>query len=39
MMTEAGNVIPGTFLGIFTGRFHYARVDLIAAIKTIRQTQ
>lgn len=39
LMQPNGDVIPGTFLGIFTGRFHYAKADLIAAIKTIKRTE
>ena len=39
IMREDGSVIPGTFLGVFTGRFHYAKADLIAAIKTIKRTE
>ena len=39
MMKPDGNVVPGTFLGVFTGRFHYAKADLIAAIKSIRRTE
>ena len=39
MMRPDGTVTPGTFLGIFTGRFHYAKADLIAAIKTIKRTE
>lgn len=38
LMKPDGKVKPGTFLGIFTGRFHYAKADLIAAIKAVRQT-
>ena len=38
IMREDGSVIPGTFLGVFTGRFHYAKADLISAIKIIKQT-
>ena len=39
IMREDGSVIPGTFLGVFTGRFHYAKADLIAVIKTIKRTE
>jgi len=39
LMQPNGKVKPGTFLGIFTGRFHYAKADLIAAIKTIHRTE
>lgn len=39
IMREDGSVIPGTFLGVFTGRFHYAKADLISAIKTIKKTE
>ena len=39
IMKEDGSVIPGTFLGVFTGRLHYAKADLIAVIKTIKQTE
>lgn len=39
IMREDGGIIPGTFLGIFTGRFHYAKADLISAIKTIKKTE
>lgn len=39
IMREDGSVIPGTFLGVFTGRFHYAKADLISAIKTIKRTE
>lgn len=39
IMREDGSVIPSTFLGVFTGRFHYAKADLILAIKTIKQTE
>ena len=39
IMKEDGSVIPSTFLGVFTGRLHYAKADLIAVIKTIKQTE
>jgi len=39
MMRPDGTPTPGTFLGVFTGRFHYAKADLIAAIKSIRRTE
>lgn len=39
MMRMDGTVTPGTFLGVFTGRFHYAKADLIAAIKSIKRTE
>ena len=35
MMQPNGKVTPGTFIGVFTGRFHYAKADLIAAISAI----
>ena len=39
IMREDGSVIPGTFLGVFTGRLHYAKADLISVINTIKQTE
>lgn len=39
IMKKDGSVIPGTFLGVFTGRFHYAKADLISTIKTIKRTE
>lgn len=37
LMTESGTVAPGTFFNIFTGRFHSAKADFIAALKTIKR--
>ena len=38
MMNVHGVRMSGTFLGVFTGRFHTAKADLIAAIKTVKRT-
>lgn len=39
IMLPNGNQVPGTFMGMFTGRLHYAKADLIAALSSIKQTK
>jgi len=39
IMLPNGTQVPGTFMGMFTGRFHYAKADLIAALSSIKQTK
>lgn len=39
IMLSNGNQVPGTFMGMFTGRFHYAKADLISALQTVGQTK
>lgn len=39
IMLPNGMKVPGTFMGMFTGRFHFAKADLIAALSSIKQTK